>query len=115
MKCLSWFGLAAILAISSYTLARANDDAPVELQTQIFQVSDIQASYIDTATGEAELITLLRKLFPPIVDPTSGEMRSYMRFNLTTGQLVVRNTPENLRNLQTLFDLMRRESEQRAQ
>lgn len=46
--------------------------------------------------GEPQIMLILRNIIPNIVDPVTGEVLSFMHYNLVTNQLIVKNTPTNL-------------------
>lgn len=86
-----------------------------QLATRVFQLPgttlpDCNAAiYRGTYQGtiaEVDLVAVLRRATPMIVDPKSGELLSYMRFNLETNQIVVHNSPENLQRLEALLELL---------
>ncbi len=81
------------------------------LETRIFQLPgtsmpDCNAATNQSAVAEVDLVAVLRRATPMIVEPETGELLSYMRFNLVTNQIVVHNTPTNLKRLEALLDLL---------
>lgn len=89
------------------TPERINTKPYSDMETQIFEVPGSKTTETTTsAFGEPNLIVLLRKVVPMVIDPDTGELLSYMRYNLVTSQLVVKNTSNNLDTVQQLLDLI---------
>jgi hypothetical protein len=98
------------------TPERMNIKPYSDLETQVFEVPAGKASEISNdSMGESNLVLLLRKVVPMVVEPDTGELLSYMRYNLLTKQLVVHNTPENLDTVQRLFELISDDSQPKQQ
>lgn len=53
--------------------------------------------------GESTAIQMLRSLVPPVIEPVTQRLLSYMRYNLLTNQLVVHQTPTNHRRIESLL------------
>ena len=53
--------------------------------------------------GESTAIQMLRSLVPPVIEPVTQRLLSYMRYNLLTNQLVVHTTPTNHKRIATLL------------
>ncbi|GMV99100.1 MAG: hypothetical protein AMXMBFR84_02390 [Candidatus Hydrogenedentota bacterium] len=53
--------------------------------------------------GQAELLTILQSAIPEIVEPFTDEVLSWMIFNPTTNQLIVHNTPSNLKKMEAMI------------
>ena len=54
--------------------------------------------------GESTVLQILRSLVPPVIEPVTFRLLSYMRYNLLTNQLVVHQTPTNHEKIRTLLD-----------
>ncbi|MCH7959770.1 MAG: hypothetical protein IID08_06550, partial [Candidatus Hydrogenedentes bacterium] len=53
-----------------------------------------------TIDGEPQFMYILRSLIPDILEPITQRPMSFMRYMLTTNQLIVHNTPTNLKKLE---------------
>lgn len=54
-------------------------------------------------TGEPTAIQIIRSLIPPVIEPLSLRLLSFMRYNLLTNQFVVHTTPTNHKRLEVLL------------
>lgn len=82
-----------------------------DMETRVFELPgrtlpDKNSHFQDGAVAEIDLMSILRRVTPMILEPQTGELLSYMRLNLETNQLVVHNTPTNLNRLETLLELL---------
>jgi len=82
-----------------------------QLETRIYELPgsmlpDKNAKYQGGAVAEVDLVSILRRATPMIVEPETGELLSYMRFNVETNQIVVHNAPTNLDRLEQLLKLL---------
>lgn len=53
--------------------------------------------------GESQAIQIIRHLVPPVIEPFSQRLLSFMRYNLVTNQLVVHTTPSRHRIIEELL------------
>jgi type II secretory pathway component GspD/PulD (secretin) len=53
-----------------------------------------------SALSQIGIITILQHIIPPVVEPYTKEVLSYMDYNPLTNQLIVHNTPTNLEKLE---------------
>jgi len=98
------------------TEERINTKPYSDIEVQIFEVPAGKATETnDGAFGEPNVITLLRKVVPAVLDPDTGELLSYMRYNLLTNQLAVKNTSDNLDTIQQLLELITDASQPKQQ
>ena len=82
-----------------------------ELETRSFtiptvKVPDVNGTIHNNPPPEVDVIALIARILPIEVEPDSGKQISFTRFNVQTNQLVVHDTPENLRRVQQLLNLI---------
>ncbi len=94
------------------TLERIDTKPYSDMEVKIFLLEDKVPSFDQANPGEPDLVLLLRKVIPKILDPETGELLSYMRYNLQTKQLVVRNASDNLDTVQLMVDLVSQPKQQ---
>jgi len=82
-----------------------------QLETRVYdlpgtELPDKNSSVQQGTRAEVDLIAVLERATPTIIDPLNRETLSSLLFNSETNQLTVHNTPTNLRKLEALLDLL---------
>jgi len=55
------------------------------------------------SSGQTELLQILERFVPEVIDPSTGEILSTIIFNPSTNQLMVQNTPTNMEKIEELL------------